>query len=257
MAWSAAVKDKVLVKCGRHCCICHKFCGLKMELHHIILKSEGGEETVENCIPLCFDCHADQKSYDHNHPKGTKYSRKELKGHREKWYGLVDQNLGTGTGEHLEQDKHLFLDFYRKLPPKPTIWYLQQIDFNARKFRLDNLNAIETFVIERGLEPWIEFFDSDIQTLYSELFGLMIEFDEMIRHQTYDFKDGEYYTQCVPREWEISDPERYNRVVKTLNELADKIVNTYTALVKLARKKLGVIIPLENDQSLEEIEKSD
>ena len=30
-----------------------------MELHHIKQVAYGGEDTFENCIPLCFDCHAD------------------------------------------------------------------------------------------------------------------------------------------------------------------------------------------------------
>ncbi|WP_104421880.1 HNH endonuclease [Neolewinella xylanilytica] len=62
MGWPTSVRENVLVKAGRHCCLCHKFCGLKIELHHIKLKSQGGEETEENCIPLCFDCHADVQS---------------------------------------------------------------------------------------------------------------------------------------------------------------------------------------------------
>jgi len=35
MSFSSSVSDEVLVKCGRRCCICHVFCGTKMELHHI------------------------------------------------------------------------------------------------------------------------------------------------------------------------------------------------------------------------------
>lgn len=241
MSWSK-VKDEVLIKCGRHCCICHKFCGLKMELHHIILKSEGGKETVDNCIPLCFDCHADQKSYDHKHPKGSKYSREELKGHREKWYKLVDQNLGTGTLEHLEQDKQLFYTIYKKIPPKPTIWYLQQVDFRERKFRLDNLQAITVLTFENNLEPWVEFFDSDIQTKYSELLKILHEFEEMISTQTFDLKDGDFNTKCVPREWEINQPEKYRNVTQSLNKLANEIVTIYTEFIRLCRKKLGVII---------------
>lgn len=244
MAWPKEVKDEVLVKCGRHCCVCHKFCGLKIELHHIVLKSEDREESLENCIPLCFDCHADQKSYDHKHPKGSKYSREELKGHRDKWYKLVDQNLGTGTLDHLEQDKQLFYSVYIKIPPKPTIWYLQQIDFKASKFQLDNLQAITNITMENCFEPWMEFFDSDIQTLFSELLKIMNDFEKMIRAETYDFKDGNYNTQCVPREWEIEQPERYKHVTETLNSLADEIVSNYTEFVRLSRKKLGVIIPI-------------
>lgn len=84
--WPVAVKSEVLVACGRRCTICHKFCGTNIECHHIIPESDGGASTVENCIPLCFDCHADVGHYNSRHPKGTKYTAEELRGHRDKWF---------------------------------------------------------------------------------------------------------------------------------------------------------------------------
>lgn len=86
MSFPKKSADEVLVKSGRRCSICNKFCGTKIELHHIKTKYQGGEDIVDNCIPLCFDCHADVGSYNSNHPKGKKYSEKELKMHREKLY---------------------------------------------------------------------------------------------------------------------------------------------------------------------------
>lgn len=35
MAFSEDVKTKAMISCGRYCCICHKFCGNNMEVHHI------------------------------------------------------------------------------------------------------------------------------------------------------------------------------------------------------------------------------
>ena len=90
MSFPTDVKEKVLVACARHCCLCRKFAGLKIEIHHIQEKADGGENTFENAIPLCFDCHADMRSYDHRHPKGTKYTREELVRHRDNWYRQVE-----------------------------------------------------------------------------------------------------------------------------------------------------------------------
>lgn len=42
MGFSDDVRAKALISCGRHCCICHKFCGLKMQLHHIVQQADGG-----------------------------------------------------------------------------------------------------------------------------------------------------------------------------------------------------------------------
>ena len=59
MTFPPDVAERLLVACHRRCCICHKFTGTKMEIHHIVPRSEGGPDTQGNGIPLCFDCHAD------------------------------------------------------------------------------------------------------------------------------------------------------------------------------------------------------
>lgn len=84
--WPKKIKEEALVACGRRCCVCHRFCGRNIELHHIEMESKGGESTFGNCIPLCFDCHAEAGHYNNNHPKGTKYSSFELKKHRDHWF---------------------------------------------------------------------------------------------------------------------------------------------------------------------------
>ncbi len=122
MAFPPEVAEKALVACGRSCCLCHKFCGPKMELHHIIQKADGGEDTFENCIPLCFDCHADQKSYDFRHPKGRKYTPTELRSHRDKWY----QKTQTSPSFHAanEQAREEKTNAQRK-PAKVQIFAIQ------------------------------------------------------------------------------------------------------------------------------------
>ena len=87
--WPSEVKAQALVGSGRRCCICHKFCGTNIESHHIVQEADGGESTLVNCIPLCFDCHADAGHYNVRHPKGTKYSVTELRGHRDRWFKVM------------------------------------------------------------------------------------------------------------------------------------------------------------------------
>ena len=74
-----------------------------MELHHAVQTAEGGADTLENCIPLCFECHADLRSYDHKHPKGTKYTPDELRRHRDNWYAKVKASPASGlSGQSTE-----------------------------------------------------------------------------------------------------------------------------------------------------------
>ena len=110
MGFSQNVANKALVKCGRHCCICKRFVGSKIELHHIKPRAEGGSDELDNCIPLCFECHAEVGSYNPNHPKGKKYTESELKGHRDRWYELyvnkaTSENNKTKFTPIFEQNK--------------------------------------------------------------------------------------------------------------------------------------------------------
>ena len=76
MGFPSTVANKALLACNRHCCICHKFCGPKIELHHIRQKAKGGKDSFDNCIPLCFDCRADMGKVDPMLPKGKTIRRK-------------------------------------------------------------------------------------------------------------------------------------------------------------------------------------
>ena len=93
MSFSEEIKTKAMIACGRCCCICHKFCGNNMEVHHIKARAEGGQDIYENAIPLCFDCHAEVRQYDPKHPKGIKFTGKELIMHRDEWYRKVKQGV--------------------------------------------------------------------------------------------------------------------------------------------------------------------
>lgn len=91
MAFPPRVVQLLLVACHRRCCICNKFSGIKMEIHHIVPKSEGGKDTEENGIPLCFDCHAEVGMYNPKHPKGRQFTSSELKKHKEQWFAICAQ----------------------------------------------------------------------------------------------------------------------------------------------------------------------
>ena len=97
MTFPNDVGEIALLLCARCCCICHKFCGSKIELHRISQHSKGGPDTLENCIPLCFDCHADVTHYNVDHPKGRRFTSSELKPHRDAWFVNV-KSLNDQTG---------------------------------------------------------------------------------------------------------------------------------------------------------------
>ena|SRR2546425_9170817 len=85
MAFPEKDATALLAACHRRCCICHRYCGVKMELDHIIPKAEGGPDTIENAIPVCFECHAEIHAYNDQHPRGRKFRPEELQLHKQQW----------------------------------------------------------------------------------------------------------------------------------------------------------------------------
>ncbi len=103
MPFSPKVQEDALVACGRFCCICHRFAGTKIEIHHIIQKADGGSDDFDNAIPLCLECHADMGKTDAHHPGRKAYPPSELKRHRENWYKRVADNTPVLPDEDAEE----------------------------------------------------------------------------------------------------------------------------------------------------------
>jgi hypothetical protein len=76
---------KLLAACHRRCCICHRFCGVKIETDHIRPTADSGNDDISNAVPVCFDCHAEIHSYNDKHPRGRKFTSEELTEHKAQW----------------------------------------------------------------------------------------------------------------------------------------------------------------------------
>ena len=83
---------ELLARCRRRCCICHTFCGVKIETDHITPRDSGGNDDIENAIPVCFDCHAEIHTYNDRHPRGRKFTEDELRKHKEQWLDFCDKH---------------------------------------------------------------------------------------------------------------------------------------------------------------------
>lgn len=80
------VKLEVLLRCKRYCCYCERYFGRDIEVHHITQRADGGEDSLDNAIPLCFGCHSEIGSYNPKHPKGNRFKPEELKIIRDRFY---------------------------------------------------------------------------------------------------------------------------------------------------------------------------
>ena len=218
MGFPPKVKEDALIACGRSCCICHRFCGLKIELHHIKWESNGGTNDFENAIPLCFDCHADMRSYDANHPKGTKYTEAELIRHRDAWYQKVSNTTGFArTDELVETDKKVYEHLIELLPWNNSMIFIRQLDF-ASSFKFERTKDFSDFQWECQHNPSFEFIDTDLESLRLRLKDYIDKFMLLLGTVTFD---GERHNHRVSHKLRDEEPQRYWSIVDELNDYAD------------------------------------
>lgn len=238
MSFSPTIKAEALAVCGRHCCICHKFCGIKIECHHIAHESEGGPDTFENCIPVCFDCHADMRSYDFKHPKGTKYTPDELRQHRDRWYAKVATGGGlTPLPEYIPIDKEVFRVFQKLVPYYPTLDYLKGRSFAGFSFNRAPLRPIFEYAYYADRVEY-EFLDPELEAARGEFSDAARRFNRLLAENTWGAHLPDHAT--VPPEWEVTQPDRFVKVVSDIHESVNAIETAYAQIVRLARLRLGV-----------------
>jgi hypothetical protein len=63
-----------------------------MEIDHIVQMADGGSDSYDNAIAVCFDCHAEIHHYNPRHPKGRRFEPGELKAHRKQWLSFCKKN---------------------------------------------------------------------------------------------------------------------------------------------------------------------
>jgi hypothetical protein len=245
MSFPPQVAERALLDCARHCCICHKFCGFKIELHHIKQVADGGEDTYENCIPLCFDCHAEVSSYNPRHPKGRRYTESELRGHRDRWYEKVKKSHGiTANPDYVKIDQQVFLKLREILPSTGSMSFVRDHHY-AQPYEIDVHDDLRDF--ERYCKnPEFEFLDADLEGLKTNLIEYIDEFLSALgQHAFVDprlaFAEREG-TWCRIPKYFLNGlyNEKYLQEVTEVNKLADKVWEAYEALIRLGRRKLAI-----------------
>lgn len=251
MGFPKSVSDRALAACGRHCCICHKFCGTKIELHHIKQVTYGGEDSFENCIPLCFDCHADMGKADPNHNKGKKYTETELQMHRDSWYKIIAE-LGTQSCEQqmqknsiCEDDKKMFKEICDVFTPGIQYWLAQANLYNP--FNREYFTALDTLIVKDN-DPFFSFVSPELESLKKRLFDAMDDFLDAVSMNTFDIdKDRPKESAC--HAWLLNHgyikgrgyktyeeaEAAFDRETKMLNEHARQMWNEYCVFVKSCR----------------------
>lgn len=246
--FSQKVADEALTACGRCCCICHKFCATKIELHHIKQQADGGDDTFENCIPLCFDCHSDMGKADPKHPKGRHYTERELKLHRDTWYKKVKGN--HLAGEVCADDKALFDKICASFSDDVRVW------LSEKDLRGTYPTYVFTPIVDMLYEeenPFFEFLNFKLEKLRGTLFEAIRMFWHFLTENTFPVHEAFPEIRSAPRIWllehdcmgdkEGSYEDFRNKHIKEfteegeqLNELATSVWKCYCDFVRQGRR---------------------
>lgn len=140
MSFSQKIKEEIFVATARHCCVCHRYKGVKIEIHHIITREKGGEDSYENAITLCFDCHCDAGHYNNKHPRGSKFSPSELKKHKENWIKIVQENKIPPKEKSSFHVRHLII--------KEVELINEILGRDLRNFPIQNILLFETPIFD-------------------------------------------------------------------------------------------------------------
>jgi hypothetical protein len=117
------VVDRMMVKCGRRCCICRRFRPTKLQVHHIVERNQGGSDDDDNLIVTCFSCHSDVHT---KVPFARRFSIAELKGHRDSVIRLIEaETLGSNDTDDTDAAVAVIIQQMRAVP-KPQIELLPE-----------------------------------------------------------------------------------------------------------------------------------
>jgi hypothetical protein len=208
-----------------------------MECHHIVEENDGGANDLENCIPLCFDCHADMLNYDDGHPKGNKYRPAELRHHRDNWFERVSSGVQREGGDRPSPlDSALFVRILQLLPWEGSMRFISSNNFAGFSFYNRDLDQLSTFEA-RCSDPAWEFLDPTLESLRADLAIKISRFTSAIAFNTYP---NGVEMNWVPQEWEYDQPEEFERAVTEIHESAREAVEAYLDFVREGRRRLDV-----------------
>jgi hypothetical protein len=166
---------ELLVRCHRRCCICHRFCGTKIETDHIVPAAESQDHSIENAIPVCFDCHAEIHAYNPKHPRGRKFTPEELRMHKEQWLKLC------------ESKPEIFVEASRNVDIGPIQGLLDEIEFNiviSENFNYERLGFLfSDEQLNRAIkEGVLSTVDDELRKAISIAYGAISKTNEEVRH---------------------------------------------------------------------------
>lgn len=243
MGFNPSIREAALIACKRHCVWCELSQGITVECHHIVPQSEGGDDTFDNCIPLCLNCHGIVGgSYNSKHPRGTKVSASELKQRRDMFYERVKRNEIPVIKTHVPTQKSpnkYDIELYEKIEnlfSAPNLeYYLNDCDL-GNDFENKIFQPLWEFSFMMN-NPTSVFIDAELEHLKKVLVGKVDRFNTYKATNTFPTSFGTQALRC----WKNEDYtyEESRRIINEFNDLASSVWDAYSQLIITCRRNLS------------------
>jgi hypothetical protein len=190
----------------------------------------------DNLAWLCLDHHS---VYDSTTSQHKNYTIAEVKAARERLYKLIEDGGTLPHGSHESRgrtaDRHSLADILKHMKGH-SARFLRHPNFAGCSYSLGELDGLLTMVLERH-ELEHEFVDKELESLRREfinngrvLYELIVKPEYRIQHQHNWYR--------IPIGWRDTQPDRFDRVAKVMEDAAAKVNTSYETLVRRAREKL-------------------
>lgn len=153
-----------------------------------------------------------------------------------RFYKVINENKKLKEEAYRKIDSNLLKEIKKLLYGTERISYMRQHDF-ASPFSQDFIDPLMDYWHESDNNPEFVFLDSELNDLKKKLDHNISEFITTLSFETFDLDVNPNF-RAVPKEWREEQPERFKRVVNKANNHATKVVETYTELIQVARKKM-------------------
>ena len=206
-----------------------------------------GQERIIMVMNTAFGT-LEQLPFDLRHKRVLTYSATsedlDRAPERKRLQSLLESSLRTIFGNPHRtpynregHDHRLFRLFLLKLPSQGSIRFINVVNMAGGSFRGTDLDHLWEFRHE-WTDADHEFLDKDLEFLRKALFTLVKNYTHQIARNTFPTNITNLFT--VPPEWEEEQPLRFKEVVDELHSMAEQIVFTHQALVRLGVAKLGI-----------------
>ena len=234
------IEASLLTKSLRRCTLCFYLKGNLKKKHGQIAHLNGDRSNCkfDNLAWMCLKHHS---IFDGTNSQHKNYTLKEVKDARAKLYKAI------AKGEHLTYkkdppalqpglgaDRQTLEGLLSLMAATGTIDFLRDNNFAGYSFDTNRLNGIGTYITQRG--PERQFIDAELEALREAFHGAATKFLSVVGTGTWPMGEGH---NSVPQEWELEEPERFQRVVTELHDGAALVCKSYDALVVAARRKLS------------------